>query len=596
VLLLLPPAGALTKNVTVFERGYVLDGRYEILEHSASGGMGRIYRARRTLLGDEVAIKVIDMECSSPRVVRRRFLRESQTCALLRHPNIVTILDFNLGPDGYPYLAMEWLNGASLRDELAGQAFFSPSRVQEIIQPICAALQVAHDRRIVHRDLKPGNIVSHRFDSGEVVYKVIDFGLANALSAVEDTRLTQANTFVGTLAYAAPEQFQNEPLDSRADIYSLGAVVFTMLTGRPPFDCETPLAALNAHLSVKPPKPSSLRAEIPSWMDDVVLKALAKRPDDRWQTMNEFGHALQESVGTRLVPSGPRPSTTLRSRYEIGPVIATGRLGSRVYSGTHRALGSRVAIRVLRRADVTNWEAVRARFLTEARSLQAVHPSILLVRDFGEDDDCLYLVTDYIHGVSLRELLSAEGKLPFPRLRRLALQLLDAAQALHRRGGLLCGLSPDIIRMSQDEEGERLVISSGGISQVQDLLSTLSEQTLRGGEAVEAELHYVAPELLMGKPAEISSDIFTIGVLTYEMATGELPFAGHTLPGMIGTMLGARPRDPRELAPSLPAPVVAAILKCLEREPADRHAHVSEIHDAWSGHGDGNSPGEPALT
>jgi serine/threonine protein kinase len=586
----------LAKNVTVFNRGYVLDSRYEILDLVATGGMGEIYRARRILLGDQVAVKVVSAESREPQALRRRFLRESQTCALLRHPNIVTILDFNLGPDGCPYLAMEWLNEASLREELASQGPLALSRVQEIIRPICAALQLAHDRKVVHRDLKPGNIVRHRFDSGDVVYKLIDFGLANVFSTLDDTRITRANTFVGTLAYAAPEQFQDEPYDGRTDIYSLGAVVFEMLTGRPPFDCATPLAAIKAHLSAEPPRPSGIRADVPPWMDEAVLKALAKKPGDRWQTMNEFGRALLRSGEIRTAPSAVRPSSTLRARYDIGPVLATGRLGSRVYSGTHRALGLPVAIRVLRRADVSNWEAVRTRFLTEARSLQAVHPSIILVRDYGEDDDCLYLVTDYIRGVSLRELLTAEGVLPFPRLRRLVLQLLDGAQALHRRGGLLCGLNPEIIRMTEDAEGERLMISSGGISQVQDLLSTLSEQTLRGGEAAEAELHYVAPELLMGKPAGISSDIFTIGVLTYEMATGKLPFSGHTLPVMVGSMLGVRPRDPQELAPSLPAHVVAAILRCLEREPADRHASVSEIRDAWSGHADGHTPGSATLT
>ena len=154
----------LCKNDSVITPGSTLDGRYEILGLLASGGMGEVYRARRVLLGDEVVIKAIRTGGREAADLRDRFLRESRLCAQLRHPNIVTILDFAIAPDGEPYLVMEYLNGPSLRDELATHGPMTPAEVRQIIEPICGALQLAHDRQIVHRDLKPANIVSHRFD------------------------------------------------------------------------------------------------------------------------------------------------------------------------------------------------------------------------------------------------------------------------------------------------------------------------------------------------------------------------------------------------------------------------------------------------
>ncbi len=194
-----------------------------------------------------------------------------------------------------------------------------------------------------------------------------------------------------------------------------------------------------------------------------------------------------------------------------------------VYRGTHRALGHPVAIRLLRRDNQRNWEGARARFMREAQALQVAHPSIIQVRDYGEESDFVYLVTDYIEGQSLREVMTAAGPMPWPRLSRLLAQLVEATRMLHRRKGLLCGVSPDIMRVTTDDDGERLLISSAGVWQAQDLLATLQDDTLRGVALADAELRYTAPELLTGRNADVRSDVFTMGVLAYEMATATLP-------------------------------------------------------------------------
>lgn len=560
--------------------GSTLDGRYEVLGLLASGGMGEVYRARRVLLGDEVAIKVIRTTGDDPGDLRERFLRESRMCAQLRHPNIVTILDFAIAADGQPYLVMEYLNGPSLRDELSAHGPMSVGQVQQIVGPLCGALQLAHDRQIVHRDLKPANIVSHRFESGDTVHKVIDFGLANIRDGA-DVRLSRVDQFVGTVVYASPEQLQAQDLDARTDIYSLGVVVFEMLTGRPPFESASPLGVITKHLCDPPPVPSQVFPQVPTWLDETVGRALAKDPADRWQTISEFADALTTPGQAAVHGAQAAATSELHAKYEVGPVIARGRLGSQVHSGTHRALGMPVAIRVLQRQQRQDWDTVRARFLKEARGLQVSHPSVVQVRDFGEENDTLYVVTDLIEGQSLLQLLDAEAPFFWPRVCKLGTQLIEAAAAVHRRNALVCGLNPGIIRMTTDDDGERLMISTGGISQVQELLASISAAVLRDGELSSTEMPYIAPEVLTGRTADARSDIFTIGALIYEMATGMPPFGGRALPELLGAMLGGTPRDPRELQAEMTASGAACILKCLDKDPAARFASSGELRAAW---------------
>ena len=556
-------------------QGSVLDARYEVTGLLASGGMGEVYRARRILLGDDVVIKVIRADGDDAADLRERFMRESRTCARLRHPNIVTILDFAIAPDGQPYLVMEYLNGRSLRDELATDGPMDVPTVQRIAGPVCAALQLAHDQQIIHRDLKPANIVGHRFESGETVYKVIDFGLAN-IRAGADVRLTRADQFMGTLLYASPEQLQGEDVDNRSDIYSLGAVMFEMLTGRPPFQSASPMGIITKHLCDSPPTASGILARIPGWLDRVLERALAKDPAERWQSMAEFAGALASGES-----AGPGASAGLLDKYELGPMIATGRLGSQVFAATHRGLGVPVAVRLLKRGQRPDWESVRARFLKEARGLQVAHPSVIQVRDFGEDQDTLFVVTDLIEGQSLLQVLEAEAPLSWPRAAALGGQVIDATAALHRRQALLCGVNPGIIRMTADEDGERLMISTGGIGQVQELLASLSDAVLRGGALSDSEMPYIAPEVLTGRPADARSDIFAIGVLVYEMLTGIQPFTGRSLPELIGAMLAAPARDPRELQSGVPDAAAACLLKCLEKDPDRRYATATALRAAW---------------
>ena len=584
-----------------------IDDRYEIVATLGSGGMGHVYRASRFRLGDEVAIKVMQATPDTPPDLRERFFRESRACAQLRHPNIVGLLDFGFDAANQPYMVMELLSGPSLREEIDLEAPMSPVRVASILGSVASALQLAHDRGITHRDLKPANIVVHRYESGERVYKVIDFGLA-AIKANDKTRLTDPQFFLGTLAYAAPEQLRGEEVTPATDVYALGVIAYEMLTGARPHDGSNQATLITQALTQSPLSPAARRGDLPAGVDDAVMRALEKDPAMRWKSVAEFAGALAVASGAaplaRPVVSGSMaadsspgglgqlealakaaspiapPETGILAKYELGPLLGRGRLGSLIYTGTHRALGVEVAIRVLKRDEQPNWDVVRARFLLEARTLQVSHPSLLQARDFAEDDRAIYVITDLIQGPSLRQAMAEAGAMPWPRAANLLDQALGAVAALNRKGGFICGVNPDMIRLSAADSGdatagpsaEIIVMTTAGIRSVQDVLATMREQELRGQEANEQELPYVAPEILMGGAPDARADVFTIGVLAYHMVTGQLPFKAASLPELMGQMLQAKPAPPATVAANLPDAINAAILQAIDGTPARRFA------------------------
>ena len=553
--------------------------------------MGEVYLAHRTLLGDDVAVKLIRPSGPDPAVWRARFLRESRACAQLRHPNIVTILDYNADDPDQPYLVMEYLNGPSLAEELRARGKFDLGTVQHVMRSVGSALNLAHTSGLVHRDLKPQNIVSHRFESGEVVHKVIDFGLVNV--ATGDAALTEAHEFLGTVAYASPEQFTGQAANAFSDQYSLGTIAYELLAGVRPIQGDGFLVLVDRHLNAAPVPLNERRPDLPASAVTAVMRALAKNPRDRWPNIAAFVQALGEDDESPTVTvSMLTPS--LLGIYELGPVIAHGRFGSEIHSGTHRALGIPVAIRIFRTVTKDDRDAVRSRFLKEARALQVPHPNLIQVRDFGEEGELLYVVTDLLEGCSLAERLAQGGPLPLPLLDAFVRQIADATTALNKRGALVSGLHPSIIRVVRDGDSEHVAISTAGVAQIQDVLSTLDEQTLRAQSTSDSELRYVAAELLTGKTATVRSDIYTIGVVGYEMATGLRPYDATTLPVLLGQMLDGPPPDPRTVRPDLPVAWAETLMRALKRSPDDRFASAADLLASWIAASSGGlSPPQP---
>ena len=552
----------------MFSPGTIIDSRYEIVAPLASGGMGQVFRARRIRLGDEVALKALHPADLSVEATER-FVRESRACAQLRHPHIVSILDFDVDAAGQFFLVMELLSGPSLREELDLGGAFPPPRALAVLEAVAGAVQLAHDHGVTHRDLKPANIVAHVFANGDRVYKVIDFGLASLKLPPEATRLTLPFTFLGTMAYAAPEQLAGDTVGPATDQYALGVIAYELLAGRRPFDAATPLALAQQVMTGTTTPPSSEQPSVARAADEAILRAMSRRPDDRWPSVTGFVEALAAAFPAAGSDRGEVSidGSGLLARYAVGDVLGPGRLGSIVRRGTHRALGVPVAIRHLKREGQPHWDALRDRFLLEARTLQVRHPHLLHVRDYGEDTSGVFVVTDLVVGPSLRHVVAA-GPLSWPVAQRLILQMADAAAALHAHGGLLTGVNPDMIRVTGAAGAEQLVLTTGGIRNLADVLATMREQQLRGQESSELELPYMAPEVLTGRSPDERADLFTVGALAAYLVTARPPFRASSLPELIGRML--QPPGPTALPAAVPADAARAIARCLMPDPAAR--------------------------
>jgi serine/threonine protein kinase len=293
--------------------GTTLDGKYQIEKLLGEGGMGRVYSARHLLLDRTIAVKVLNSSMQRDSRTGERFRREAQAAGRLQHPNAVIIHDFGITPDGNAYLVMELLHGSSLRALLQRNRRLSPELASEILGQVAAAIDQAHALGIIHRDLKPDNIMVDERPDGRLSVKVLDFGIAKLKDLTEQNiQLTGTGMVIGTVHYMSPEQCRATELDGRSDIYSLGIVLFEMLTGRVPFDATTPTAIIVAHVNDEPPAMKSFQTEIPEAAQKVVLSALAKRPEDRPQTAGELARRFAAAVaaGWGGAPAVSDPATT----------------------------------------------------------------------------------------------------------------------------------------------------------------------------------------------------------------------------------------------------------------------------------------------
>jgi eukaryotic-like serine/threonine-protein kinase len=273
--------------------GHVIDGRYELTARLGEGGTSVVYRARRAHIGDEVAVKVLLRKFVKDDAALARFRREARAAAMLHHPNVITIHDFGEIDDGdlSAFIVMEFVKGTPLRDLLKSEGQFPTERALRLMRGICAGVGAAHRHGVVHRDLKPENVIviapddDYEFES----VRVVDFGFAKL---VVDAGAAPTGTVVGTPYYMSPEQCLGETLDTRSDVYSLGAMFYEMLSGKRPFTAETVSGIIAKQLSeAPPPLPPSL--SIPRRVSAAIMNALAKDPNDRPQTATDLARQLQ---------------------------------------------------------------------------------------------------------------------------------------------------------------------------------------------------------------------------------------------------------------------------------------------------------------
>jgi eukaryotic-like serine/threonine-protein kinase len=275
----------------------ILLDRYEVGRLLGAGGMAEVFEGRDRLLARRVAIKVLQLQFARDPSFLIRFKREAQAAASLSHPNIVGVYDTG-SEDGTHFIVMEYVDGRTLKEVIRAEGPLYPERAAEICADVCSALVAAHARGLIHRDIKPGNVMLT--PDGKV--KVMDFGIARATTS---ETITQTAAVVGTAQYISPEQAQGQAVDYRSDIYSLGCCLYEMLTGTVPFTGATPVAIAYRHVREDPTPPRMLNADVPAPLEAICLKAMAKLPDNRYQTAAEFQSDLERFRNGQPVQATP---------------------------------------------------------------------------------------------------------------------------------------------------------------------------------------------------------------------------------------------------------------------------------------------------
>jgi YVTN family beta-propeller protein len=304
--------------------GAVIAG-YRIESLIGRGGMSVVYLAEHDRLHRKAALKLLAPELSENESFRTRFIRESELAAGLDHPNVIPVYDAGEA-EGVLYIAMRYVKGSDLKAYLRSNGALDPTSALQVVEQVASALDAAHAAGLVHRDVKPANVLIAEGRGGPLGHLYLgDFGLTKkALSA---SGITRTGQFVGTLDYVAPEQIKNEPVDGRADVYSLGCMLYECLSGRPPFERDAEVATMFAHITDPPPRPTDVRPELPEAIDGVIARAMAKDPAERYPTAGALATAARGALGvgggdhavgkTEAPPPAPPPPAPARRRMFV---------------------------------------------------------------------------------------------------------------------------------------------------------------------------------------------------------------------------------------------------------------------------------------
>jgi serine/threonine-protein kinase len=576
-------------------------GDYEVVSTLGEGAMGQVFKAKRRTDGLQIALKVMRGGITTSAKVRERFLREAKAAKMIDHPCVVRFIDAGMVQNDQ-FLAMEFVDGRSLQavmNEQAGKPL-PMARACELFRQICAGLSAAHAAGVIHRDLKPENILITR-DRG--IPKITDFGLARREE--ESMLLTRPGQIMGSPYYMAPEQGQGLPVDARADIYSLGAILFCLMTGRVPFPFPSATEVIHAHCELERPDPRGLNKAVSEELALFILKMLAISPDARPQTaqaaLDEFEGAVvsMESAAGGAAPEpeerprDPRASSddleiytgpeiadalspgTRVGRLKIEGVIGAGGMGA-VYAARHDE-GRVSALKVLPKKFASDAKRVKS-FIREAELGKRIKsPNVAEAFDYGNEPalGVSYLELELVQGTSVENLIKTGVLQQESLLINILRGCAQGLTALHAAGILHRDVKPSNILLS----GEFLSRPDGGVKLI-DLGLAIEKENAK--KAAEEEIAgtplYMAPEQTMkGAVMDERSDLYSLGCAIYHLACGHPPFEGKSPQAIAYLHQRTSAMSPRKHNTELTEGFSAIIELLLAKNPDDRYSTAEAL-------------------
>jgi len=543
--------------------------RCKVLGLLGAGTTGQVVLAEQPVIGRKVAVKILSG--TDPERVAR-FHDEARKLARLDHPNIVELHD--VGEDeGRPYIMLECIEGRSLAELASRGEGLSIPVLLRIAATVAGALEHAHRRDVIHKDLKPSNIIV----SPAGVPVLCDFSPSELITGNKEL---DSRGLVGTPGYISPEQARGEEATALADVWGLGATVFSLVAGRPPYAGQEPRELVALAASEEPVDLSPLEGRAPECVVSLVERCLRKDPSARYGSADGLRRAIEAAIdfieisvkATVAVPS-PRKGQTLLlhverrdadlkgkfREYEILAYVGGGSYGE-VYRARERLSGRDVALKVLRREWVSDQAAV-ARFRREAMLLTRVsHPNVVRMYNFGRYGASFFIAMDFLEGPTLDDIVDGRERMDFGEAVGMARQVLSGLSAMHDAGVFHRDLKPSNVMLVDD----RAVLCDFGMATALDAGKLTTTGLVLGSPS------YMSPEQAVGEPVTSASDVYSAGVVLYEMISGRLPHEERTTREILRSIVKEPPVPVSEWRDGVPRALADALDRMLAKEPAER--------------------------
>jgi serine/threonine protein kinase len=581
-------------------------GPYETTEELGRGGMSIVYKADHPTLSKKVAIKLLSPSLSQDPKFIERFKNEAKLLSSFRHQNIVSIIDFGEDNKQY-YIVMDFIEGYTIRQMIQQTGPMSLKIALNVMKSVASAISYTHRKGIIHRDLKSSNIMIDH--TGRIL--VTDFGLSKdiSLKSIPETTM-QSNDIAGTFGYIAPEQLDPKigNIDERTDIYSLGVVFYEMVTSQLPFsEKNAPINLAYMHLSVVPELPSKLRKDLLPKAEQVIMKMIEKDPLKRYQSFDEIVSAVseiediakyyRESTGdasgsffeivtedqsftksieefnktfeskpieTKPHDDSPLIGKIIQNRYRIEKLLLK-RILSNLYLGYDMQQKQPVTIQIPNETRPT----FRARLEREIETMKQVdHPNFVQFLDIINEEDTFYVIREYIDGRSVKNLLDS-GKIDIDKAVEIVISILDGLIFLHGRSIIHRDINSDVIMITNDLKAK---ITTLGITRVEDASSVSSGEFL-------GIVQYTAPEQITQSKSDARSDLYSVGILLFELLTGKPPFSSPLPVDVMDMHLKKIPRFPDQLQNQIPLNLQRIVLKALSKSPDQRYQTAQEFQN-----------------